>query len=197
MGNKSVMESLRVCEMQDAAGDTITSYLFIYCSALPMCQTQVLCFANIWTFLPRYFQSAAASIHRHGDHAYGEPTFKAQHIYMHDLKISPLPTYFPKRHISEYQKLYTRIFKIILFQTAKHIFVCISAMCSFIFILFVLWAFSMSSVCWPGWSLTCDASASCTWCRYILPGLGLPVRYLRCKFKTSNHPLTLGKKIFP
>lgn len=72
MVNESVIDSPRICEMQDTAGDAITSRLFIYCSALHMWQIQVLCFANIWTFLPKYFQPAVDSIHRYGNHAYGE-----------------------------------------------------------------------------------------------------------------------------
>lgn len=46
---------------------------------------------------------------------------RAQQIHMHDLQSSPLPIHSPKeRHISEYQKTGTRVFKT-LFQSAKHI----------------------------------------------------------------------------
>lgn len=72
MVNKSVMESLGISEMQDVPGVAITSCLFIHCSVLCMWQFQVLYFANIWTFLTKYFQSAVGSIHRYGNHAYRE-----------------------------------------------------------------------------------------------------------------------------
>lgn len=90
-------------------------------SLLHVCSfTAVLC---KFKFLPKYFQSAVGSIHRYGDHANGETILqRSTNTYARPTKFTPFLYISPKeRHISEYQKTGTRVFKTTLFQSAKHI----------------------------------------------------------------------------